>query len=408
MPRFALFMLVLLVAVMPLRAQDTPIYALPSAQTPAFSAGSMAQGRDGTLYTVNPFANSLAVVNPTARTLLAEVPLAAFPHAVALTPDSRLAVVIYAQEPALSVIDTAARQELARHPLAKAASALAVDDNASAWVVVGERVQQVRLSDGQPLTEGAFVAAEQLWLWGDFVFGVGQDSLYLTHRARLGELRDRAFAPLAGCGGSLLLVPRERSGYWLQNACANTQSADVLHTLELRTLRPATSTLLDLMTAREAMPRLLAFETARNRLYVGYASGRVAVVDGRTRLALASFASDSLPQSAVLATNGSALYVHQPVVNSIAVYDMRFYGLQGDIPTTTQSLSTAVTVGARLFYAADARGFSCAACHTLAQPQASRATHPDYVGHFSALPTRGIETAALRAFYDLLIGKHGD
>lgn len=404
--RYALLLAWLaILSLAPALAQDAPIYALPTAQTPAYQgASSMVMGRGNLLYVANPLLNSVAVINSATRALLAEIPLGAFPQSLALTPDGTQLVVIYAKENALSVISTTERTETARHTLDGIASALVVGDNESAWVSVNDTLQNVRLSDGVVLTSGTFAPVTSLSLWGDFVWGVGQDSVYMTHRARIGDMQDRAFAPLVGCGGSLLLVPRDRMGYWVQNSCPNGNMPNAFHLLDLRTMRPSVTTLLDLIAPSGHAPQVMAYETARNRLYIGYTgSQRVMVIDTRTRLAVAEFSTDTLPQSLVLSSNGAFLYVHNTVAHSVGVYDMRLYGLQGDISTTTQAMPASITLGARLFYQHEGNVPSCAMCHTPAQ---TRPTPPNDLQAFLTrhLPATltSIERAQLLAFYEFL------
>ncbi len=380
-----LALLTLLCAVIIANAQtNSPLYALPSANTPVFSSSTMALSSDGrTLVTANMLNDTLSIVDPIARTVLIELPIGNEPRAVALTPDNSRALVINRADGTLAVVDVVARAVIATYPVGVLPYAVVAGDNETAYITLqGEdQILQIEIATGRILQRLSVPSLPSgMALWGDFLyithFWSGELTLiYLpqwevVRTVSTGADNGLSQALLINPASGLAYLPQTRSNSHNPALTFDTVVFPVVNVVDLQDLGLQRAARITLDTADRPvnMPFAITFDSRRNLLYVVNAgSDDVSILDIRTGLAVGRVRAGANPRGILLSRDGSLAYVHNIIDGSLSIVDTRTFTISDVLPISDLTVSASIFFGAQLFYNATSMSqdgwISCASCH---------------------------------------------
>lgn len=390
---WVLMVCLLLTAALPASAQRAPtpaplpLYALPDPRGRFASSSTLALSRDNqTLVSANLLNNTVSIVLPRQRVLIAEIPVGQDPRSVALSDDNSLAVVTNRLDGTLSLVDIQAQQVTATIPLGGAFPyGVVIGDSNRAYVSLqaSNQIAIVDLVARQVIGHITTPALPTgLALWGDFLyvthFWSGEISLvYLPERQIVQTVAtgvDTGLSPSIELDVTrgLAYLPQTRSNAQNTNLTFDTIVFPVVNVLNLSSLTLLRPNRINLDTADRPvnMPFALALDRFQNRLYVANAgSNTVTVFDLATGTARASIPVDSNPRGILLNRDNSLLFVHNVLEGTLTVIQTSNFEVIDQLPISNLTIPVDMLLGAQYFYSADnprlsaSSWVSCGNCH---------------------------------------------
>jgi YVTN family beta-propeller protein len=402
------------VTYMPLVVNGSPdpvVGQYPSRGTPIALSST-----DHTIWTVNPDANTVTVINAGNRQLQAEIAVGREPWALAIAPNGQQVYVLNRAAGSLSVIDTATRQVQTTLPLGPEPGTLALSPSGRTAYVSLTAADAVAVVDTARLTITRRIAVDPhpyaLAVTNDGDTHDSDEHVYVTHLAALPrsggeEARDdgregrvTVIDTAAEQVATIILLPPDQHGFpnMLAGIALAGPRAWVPHVRaapdlpnELTTTVFAAVSSLDLQANREDRAAHLPlndqeiFASPVNNpvaavpspdgatLYVVLAgSNLVEVVDVSDPAApqLVKFLpTGANPRGMALSSDGTTGYVMDYLGRSVTVLDLERLERVATIPVTSETLDPEVLRGKILFHNASnprisgQSWVSCASCH---------------------------------------------
>ena len=387
MMRRFLFIFLLVIGMFSTSAQEVlPLYELPNSVTyPAFSSNSMVGLAGKRVAVTNMLADSVTLVDVSLNEVIAEIPVGDDPRSVDVTSDGTRLLVTNMGDNSLSIIDIESQSTQSTYPVGESPYAVITDNSERAYVSLqgDNAIIEIDLQTGviiQSIPTPPHPTG--LAIWGDFLyvthFHSGQISLiYLPVNE---VVRTISTGRNTGLSPFIYIDSRNGLAYVPQSVTypdSDNPTFDriirpriiVIDLSQMRVLREQTIWL-DIADQPVNMPFGVALNVAQGRLFVLNAgSNNLSVIDLKTGLALWNTELPDHPRGVILASDSSALYVHNAIDTSLSVLEVRFYSVEDTIPTTTSAPDLEVRLGAELFHSAtDERVsgthyLSCASCH---------------------------------------------
>lgn len=339
-------------------AVGLPIYALPDpARYRVYISSSLVVTPRGRLLVSNPTRNSVSLLTPSTGTLDREYTVGASPRHVALASNGDILTLNRADQSITTISTTT--DETKTEPLENRAYALTF------------RAENTPFFAPTPV--------QSLAIWGDIAYSITENGALEVHYLPTQTLIYAHSFP--DTRYHTLTIDPQRATLFVTGTftLANSPSLDAtyqpfLFVFDLKTLTLQHRIALDVAFREAHAPLAIALDNARSRVYIAFsASQRVLVLEVATFSYVADVATESYPIALAFNRDGTRLFVHNAIANSITVYDTRFHSLVDSLPTTTSPLPVQTLLGATLFYSAqDPRlawqeSASCATCHTQTQ-----------------------------------------
>jgi DNA-binding beta-propeller fold protein YncE len=367
----------LCLAVGGVEAQNS-LYDLPDSFAPVSMSSPISVTRAGRILVTNPFVDTVSIIG-LERSLDAEFEIGANPKSVAILPDNFRAVAL--SEENLVLIDLEENAITASYPLEGMPFAVvATDTIAYVSLQAANEVVGINLETGDiALRIPTPAAPAGLALWGDFLylthFHSGEFSLiYLP----IGEVvRSIQTAPDAGMSAAIEINPINGLAYLPQSLRNNGAFSTVdnrirpmVYEIDLKTMSVLRG--IDLGRAVEgaaSFPYAARQPSNRSRLYISMAGSNGILVLNLDEERADNFVETGLyPLGLIFSPNYGLLYVQDALEGTVSRFDTRFFGLEDQIPNSSESLSAQEQIAARLFYTVDSRLSSnglltCSSCH---------------------------------------------
>jgi len=391
----------------------------PAAVAPKRSSSAIAVTADGgTLLVVNPDSNSLTLVDPVSRTVLAEIAVGTDPRTVAVDEAAGCAYVANYGADSVSVIDITSQQAITEvvggdrpygvvlsldgtrlYVAEQGADRLSILDTATLAVVdtcvLADRPSGMALSaDGGTLyithllsnvisvvTLRPFVIYLPLVVNSTFGF---QGSLSSPHFPVPNTALPTTSIPLFPDGnlvqsivlspdGRLAYVPHTRSNSSNRALTFDTTLFPLVSLLDLSAMEHLVGQQFDLGTLDPpgvGLPFDAAVTGDGQELWVvNAASDDVSVIDLAGRTLAAHIEVGANPRGIVLSPDGATAYVDNTLAGTVSVIDTASYSVAAEITVTSIPLPPALLSGKRLFHSSDdprlarAQWISCNSCH---------------------------------------------
>jgi DNA-binding beta-propeller fold protein YncE len=373
----SLLLALLCLAVGGVDAQNS-LYDLPDSFAPVSVSSPITVSRAGRILVTNPFVDTVSIIG-LERNLDAEFEIGANPKSVAILPDNFRAVAL--SEENLVLIDLEENLITATYALEGMPFAVvATDTMAYVSLQATNEVVGINLETGAiSLRIPTPAAPAGLALWGDFLylthFHSGEFSLiYLP----IGEVvRTIQTAPDAGMSAAMEINPINGLAYLPQSLRNNGAFSTVdnrirpmVYEIDLKTMSVLRG--IDLGRAVEgtaSFPYAARQPSNRSRLYISLAGSSGILVLNLDEERADNFVETGLyPLGLIFSPNYGLLYVQDTLEGTVSRFDTRFFGLEDQIPNSSESLSAQEQIAARLFYTVDSRLSSnglltCSSCH---------------------------------------------
>lgn len=364
-----------------------PLYALPDPRGRFATSNTIALSRDNrTLVAANMLNNTVSIILPTQRQLVAEIAVGQDPRSVALTDDGALAVVTNRQDGTLSLVDIAARAVTAVIPLGGIFPyAVVIGDNNLAYVSLqgSSQIAVVDLTARQVIERVPTPDFPTgLALWEDFLyvthFWSGDISLVYLPQGRVVDTASTGVdtglsqAVELDVTRGIAYLPQTRSNAQNTNLTFDTIVFPVINSMDLRGLSLERRSRINLDTVAQPvnMPFALALDRFQNRMYIANAgSNNVIVYDlgsGQTR---GIIEVDSNPRGILLNRDNTLLFVHNALEGTLSVVQTSNLEIIDELPISNLTIPVDILLGAQYFYtAANPRlsadnWVSCGNCH---------------------------------------------
>lgn len=382
------FTLVLLLTLpgQPMQAQpDAPLYVLPGANVRVASSSTVDLAPNGRiLAAANMLNDTISLVDMSARSLLAEIPVESDPRAVAFSPDGSVLLVVNRAAGTLSVVSVAEQAVIATHPLGTMPYAVVTgtQDRAYVSLLAEDAVIEINYRTGEVLRRFSVPDAPMgLTLWDSLLyvthFWSGEVSLVYLPQAAL--VRTISPAPDASLAPTLAINRRTQRAYLPHSrslagnpvATFDSLVLPLVSTLDLRDLAVLRRDrlALDVIDRPVNMPFAVAIDEGRNRAYVVNAgSSDLSVIDLDDARLEAHVTLGVNPRGVRLSLDNSFVYVHNVIDGSITILLASSLQVDEVLPISDLRVPVSVLIGAELFHtAADPRvsagRASCASCH---------------------------------------------
>ncbi|KXK22199.1 MAG: Lactonase, 7-bladed beta-propeller [Chloroflexi bacterium OLB15] len=369
-----------------------PLFALPNANfEPGYVSQSLAlMPSDGrTIVAANMLSDSITIFAPVLDLIYAEVDVGSEPRAVAITPDSRRAVVANHGDNTLSIVnlENFAEAFVERTVDLGGVGAVSVvaGDNALAYVAlqISGEIVGINLLTGQittriptpPMPTG-------LALWGEFIyvthFQSGEFSLIYLPQGRVAQTVSTGVDSGISAAVALDIT---RGMVYLPQTQLNTSAANltydriaqpVVSVLNLREMQAQPAEQINLTTAGRPvnMPFAVALDRFSRRLYVANAgSNDVSVVDLNTGFVRGHVDVGTNPRGLLLNVDHSRLYVHNVLENTVSVVNPNTLEVLENYPISQVAVPADELIGQTYFNSASnplmaaGSAVSCATCH---------------------------------------------
>ncbi len=364
-----------------------PLYALPDPRGRLASSNTIALSRDNrTLVAANMLNNTISIVLPTQRQLVAEIAVGQDPRSVALTDDGALAVVTNRQDGTLSLVDIIAQEVVATIPLDGVFPyAVVIGNNNLAYVSLqaSDQIAVVDLAARQVV--GRISTPDfptGLALWEDFLyvthFWSGDVSLVYLPQGRVVDTASTGVdtglsqAVELDVTRGIAYLPQTRSNAQNTNLTFDTVVFPVVNTMDLRglSLERGSRINLDAIDRPVNMPFALALDRFQNRLYIANAgSNNVTVYDLGKNETRGTIEVDSNPRGILLNRDNTLLFIHNALEGTLTVAQTGSLEVIDELPISNLTIPVDILLGAQYFYtAANPRlsadnWVSCGNCH---------------------------------------------
>jgi len=369
-----------------------PLFALPNANfEPGYMSRSLAlMPSDGrTIVAANMLSDSITIFAPVLDLIYAEVSVGDDPRSVAITPDSRRAVVANHGDNTLSIVNlenfaeafVERTVELGGVGLVSVVSG----DNDLAYVALqmSNEIVGVNLLSGEITTRISTPPMPTgLALWGEFIyvthFQSGEFSLIYLPQGRVVQTVNAGVdsgvsaAIALDITRGIIYLPQTRLNASARNLTYDRIAQPVVNVLNLREMQPQFSEQINLTTAGQSvnLPFAVALDRFSRRLYVANAgSNDVSVIDLNTGLARGHIEVGINPRGLLLNVDNSRLYVHNALENTISIVNPATLEVLENYPISRVAVQADELIGQTYFNsAADPQmaagsAISCATCH---------------------------------------------
>lgn len=341
---------------------------------------------DGTLVVgVNPDSDSVTLVDARSLRVVAEVAVGEDPRTLAVTPDGAYAIVANRGDDTVSAVDLAARREAARWPVGAMPYGV-VTDGVRAYVaefgsgsvaVIDQATGEVErrlVVDGFPaglgLTEHGRLLVTHFFTGAVTTIDAASLTVgataYPAFDANLAQ--SIALAP----GGGHAFIPHTRPNTTNPAPLFDTTVFPVVSIFEVDPgeFRASARITLDTADRPVSMPFAAVLAPDGSTLYVANAgSDDVSVIDLDTGIATANVKVGANPRGIALTPDGSRLFVNNVLDGTVTVIDTATSAATTAVHITDIQLPETILLGKRLFNAAIGprlttdNWISCAVCH---------------------------------------------
>jgi YVTN family beta-propeller protein len=347
----------------------------------------IATSRDGNfVVAVNPDSDSITLLDAITLELLAEVSVGDNPKTVAITPDSKNAIVANYDSGTVSIIDLDQGKEIAQYEVGQMPYGVVTNGLLGFITEFGiGSVSVVDLFTGELLTRikvDAFPSgialsknAEKLLVTHLFTGKI--TVINVATRTIIGitptglETNLSQFIAIDQ-GGEEAYIPQTRSNTTNLAPLFDTTVFPIVNVLDLDELQIVAKKRITLDTADKPvnMPFSIALSPSTNILYVANAgSDNVSAIDLGTNRALANLKVGSNPRGIAIMPDESRIFVNNVLDGTLSVIDTKGLVVSHTIQITNIPLNPTLLAGKKLFNSASSPALtndnwiSCASCH---------------------------------------------